>query len=343
MISMVRGGPIRCARTAGELAVLVGLLWSGLCGAQIENPSFETTYEGWPSSRLLPSFWYRVDDPSFNSFCDESWYTDGAKSACLFSLPGRSFQAGQYQSFYQYVDLSGMDVLVFDAMLTGDPSGRFAHFEASVLVDEVPLWSAVVEGVYLAQEIDLSGLPDDVYGEPGWHMIELRLTALEDGTFNESYLAYWDNMMLLTGPRTIEANIVLDPDTLCPFFRGRWIACYIELPAGYDVAKIDESTVTLEEISAVTGVERWARCWSRWWWGRPWGRRWTCANVNRRTIVDRDRDGLPERVVRFDWAAVEAIAKAPQTTVAVAGRLFDGTPFEGTATLRVIEKPHRWK
>ena len=65
--------------------------------------------------------------------------------------------------------------------------------------------------------------------------------------------------------------------------------------------------------------------------------------MNRRTIVDRDRNGLPERVVRFDWAAVEAIAKAPQTTVAIAGQLFDGTPFEGTATIKVMGKPHKWK
>ncbi len=345
MIQEVRKAPITCVRTVGCLAVLAGLFWSSMCGAQIQNPSFETTYDGLPHPRPLPSFWYRIDDPSFNSFCDDSWYTDGAKSACLFSLPGRSFEAGRYQCFYQFVDLTGMGVLVFDAMLTGDPSGQFAHFEASVLVDDVPLWSAVVEGVYLSQEIDLSGLPDVYAGDgyPGWHLIELRLTALEDGTFAESYLAYWDNMMLLTGPRTIEANIALDPDTLNPFFRGRWITCTIELPAGYDVAQIDESTVTLEEISAVTGTERWARCWARWWWGRPWGRRWAHANMNRRTIVDRDRDGLPERVVRFDWAAVEAIAKAPQTTVAVAGQLFDGTPFEGTAKIKVMGKPHKWK
>lgn len=342
MIQEVRKAPITCVRTVGCLAVLAGLFWSSMCGAQIDNPSFEDKrlYDG----RMVPSDWVLVDDRDlFYSYCADSWYTDGTVAACLFSQPGKTFEAGRYQSFCQFVDLTGMGVLVFDAMLTRDPSGRFAHFEASVLVDDVPLWSAVVEGVYLSQEIDLSGLPEDVWGEPGWHLIELRLTALDDGTFAESYLAYWDNMMLLTGPRTIEANIALDPDTLNPFFRGRWITCTIELPAGYDVAQIDESTVTLEEISAVTGEERWARCWARWWWGRPRVQRWAQANVNRRTIVDRDRDGLPERVVRFDWAAVQAIAKAPQTTVAVAGQLFDGTPFEGTATIKVMGKPHKWK
>jgi hypothetical protein len=294
-----------------------------------------------------------VDDYLFfDSYCvlyseeePDSWPTDGTVAACLLSRPGKVFE-GRYQSFWQFVDLTGMGVLVFDAMLEAS-SGPFAHFEASVLVDDVPLWSAVVEGVYLSQEIDLSNLPEvyEMYGlpGPGWHIIELRLTALEDGEFAESYLVYWDNMVLLPDVGTIEADIDLDPDTLNLGSQGRWITCYIELPAGYDVAQIDESTVTLEEISAVTGVERWARRWSRWQWGRPWAHRWAQADMNRRTIVDHDGDGVLERVVRFDRAAVQAIVQAPETTVAIAGELFDGTPFEGTATIKVMGKPHKWK
>lgn len=319
-------------RVTGCVAVLAALLWSGVCTAQITNPSFESTYAGLPYPRPLPSTWARVDDPSFNSYCAESWFTDGAVSACLYSLPEASFEPGQYQSFYQFVDLTGMGVLAFDAMLMADPSGPFAYFEASVLVDDVPLWSAVVEGEYLGQEVDISGLSD-------WHMVELRLTALESGTFDGSYLAFWDNMMLLEGPKTIEAAIDLDPGTLNPWFHGRWITCYIELPEGYDVAQIDESTVTLEQISAVAGAERWARCWARWWWGRPWARQWAWANRTHRTIVDHDRDGIRERVIRFDEDAVRKIVKAPETTVAVAGQLLDGTPFEGTATIKVINRP----
>jgi hypothetical protein len=314
----------------------VALLWSGVCGAQITNPSFEATYAGTPSPRPLPSNWSRIDDPSFNSYCTDLWYTDGARSTCLFSRGGKSFTPGRYQSFYQFVDLTGMGVLAFDAMLTGNPSGVFDHFEASVLVDDVPLWSATVEGEYLGQEVDISGLPD-------WHMVELRITALEGGTFSESYWAFWDNMQILEGPTTIEAAIDLEPRVLDLRSCGRWITCYIELPEGYDVAQIDEATVTLEQISAVAGADRWARRWARWWWGRPWSGRWACANVTRRNVVDHDRDGILERVVRFDRDAVGAIVKAPETTLAVAGQLLDGTPFEGSATIKVIDRHCRKK
>jgi len=323
-------------RVVGGLAVLAAMLWSGVCAAQITNPGFESTYAGLPYPRPLPSNWSRIDDPSFNSYCAESWYTEGVLSACLYSRKGASFEPGQYQSFYQVVDLTGMGVLVFDAMLAADPSGPFAHFAASVLVDDVPLWTATTEGDFLGQEVDITGLSD-------WHMVELRLTALESGKFSGSYLAYWDNLMLLEGPKTIEAAIDLDPRTLDFRSCGRWITCYIELPEGYDVAQIDESTVTLEQISAATGADRWARCWARWWWGRPWAGRWTCADKTRRNIVDHDRDGLLERVVRFDRDKVEAVVQAPETTLAVAGELLDGTPFEGTTTIKVIDNRHGWR
>ncbi|NLH42396.1 MAG: hypothetical protein GX448_11215 [Planctomycetes bacterium] len=336
MIQVSAKVPIIRARAVAYWAVLVVLGWSGVCGAQFLNSSFEATYAGLPSPRLLPSDWSHLDNPSFNSYCTDIWQTDGAYSACLFSLGGKSFKPGQCQSFYQYVDLTGMGVIGFDAMLTANPSGVFAHFEASLLVDDVPLWSATVEGEYLNQEVSIAGLSD-------WHMVELRLTALDSGTFTDSYWVCWDNLSVFEGASTLEAAIDLDPDTLNPFLHGRWITCYIELPEGYDVAQIDESTVTLEEIAAVTGPDRWMRMWSRWWWGRPWAWRWACANVSRRTIVDHDRDGIPERVVRFDWAAVAAIAQAPQTTVAVAGELLDGTPFEGTATIKVIDRPGKKK
>ncbi|MEN6333592.1 MAG: hypothetical protein ABFE01_04980 [Phycisphaerales bacterium] len=323
-------------RVTGCLVVLVALLWSGVCAAQITNPGFESTYAGLPYPRPLPSNWSRVDDPSFNSYCTESWYTEGAVSACLFSLRGASFEPGQYQSFYQFVDLTGMGTLAFDAMLTGNPSEEFSHFEASVLVDDVPIWTATDAGEYLGQEVDISGVSAD------WHMVELRITALESGTFDNSYLAYWDNMMLLEGPSTIEATIALDPGILNLRTCGRWITCYIELPEGYDVAQIDESTVTLEQIAAATGADRWARCWARWWWGRPWGHRWAHADRTPRNIVDHDRDGIRERVIRFDRDKVEAVVQAPETTLAVAGQLLDGTPFEGTATIKVIENRPCW-
>jgi len=43
----------------------------------------------------------------------------------------------------------------------------------------------------------------------------------------------------------IPATIDIDPDTLNLKSMGKWITCYIELPKGYDVTKIDVSTIML--------------------------------------------------------------------------------------------------
>jgi len=43
-------------------------------------------------------------------------------------------------------------------------------------------------------------------------------------------------------------------------------------------------------------------------------------------------------MVKFERAAVQAIVQAPQATMTVKGRLAGGTPFEGTAVIRVLDK-----
>ena len=64
---------------------------------------------------------------------------------------------------------------------------------------------------------------------------------------------------------------------------------------------------------------------------------WATPAANEGNIADRDGDGVPERMVKFDRAAVQEIVQPPEATVTVTGKLTDGTPFEGTATIRVID------
>jgi hypothetical protein len=64
---------------------------------------------------------------------------------------------------------------------------------------------------------------------------------------------------------------------------------------------------------------------------------------NDENIVDHDGDGIMERMVKFDRAAVQATVQPPQATVTVTGMLTDGTPFEGAATIAVVEKGPKQK
>ena len=109
----------------------------------------------------------------------------------------------------------------------------------------------------------------------------------------------------------LEATVDINPQTLNVNSKGNWVTVYIELPEGYDPADIDVSSV---RFAGSVPAER-----------SPTG------------IGDHDRDGTPDRMVKFDRAAVsEQLSPSEEVTVNIQGRLGNGTPFAGTDTIRVI-------
>lgn len=114
-------------------------------------------------------------------------------------------------------------------------------------------------------------------------------------------------------PDEIQATIDIDPDTLNLNSKGKWITCYIELPEDYDVEDIDVSTIKLnDQVPAES---------------RPTG------------IGDCDDDGIAELMVKFDRSAVQEILEAGnEVEITLTGELEDDTKFEGSDTVRVINK-----
>jgi hypothetical protein len=107
----------------------------------------------------------------------------------------------------------------------------------------------------------------------------------------------------------LEATINIDPDTLELKSKGQWITCYIELPVGYDVADIDVDTVLLESLFEVQH-----------------------SDIQKDDVL----------MVKFDRQDVIiyiedilGIIPPDDVTLIVTGELTDGTPFEGSDTIRV--------
>jgi len=177
------------------------------------------------------------DHPSFSSTCTGLWQTDGMLSAGLYSrlsngITTYAFAPGDYHSLCQRMDLTGMSAIVFDVRLIAQPDwGPFEHFEASLLVDGVPLWRETEGGVYLDQRANVSQLT-------GWHLVELRITALDSGAFHLAYWTQWDNIELIEGPTVVKAFVGLDPGTLNLASQGKWITGYIELEEGFDAVLV---------------------------------------------------------------------------------------------------------
>ena len=122
----------------------------------------------------------------------------------------------------------------------------------------------------------------------------------------------------------LSVSIDIDPDTLNLGSKEKWVTCYIELPDGYDVMDIDGASVKLEGISAYIGAEGWAK-----------------AGANSGNIMDHDGDGILERMVKFDGAAVRgylsSLGVSGYTGLTVTGDLVDGPSFEGIDVIRVIK------
>ena len=119
----------------------------------------------------------------------------------------------------------------------------------------------------------------------------------------------------------VPVEVDLDPDTLNLRSRGRWITCYIELPEGYDVNDINVSTVMLDDTVP--------------------------AELSPTEVGDYDGDDIPDLMVKFDRVEVTSyiLANVDMTelfekrfmtiTLTITGYLDDGTPFEGSDTIRI--------
>ena len=122
------------------------------------------------------------------------------------------------------------------------------------------------------------------------------------GTFYGSF--DWATIKYSQEGYVLQSAINIDPDTLSLKSKGKWITCYINLPAPYDINDIKIGTVMLEDIVPA-----------------EWG--------------DIQNDTL---MVKFDRSDMEDYIGVPQESVelTVTGELADGTQFSGSDTIRTI-------
>jgi len=124
----------------------------------------------------------------------------------------------------------------------------------------------------------------------------------------------------LSGPDTyshinlinvIAAGIDIVPNTFNLTSKGKWITCYIRLDEGYDVGEIDPDTILLERRIKPA---------------------WSWFNEQQQVAM-----------VKFKRSKVQEILEPGECELVVTGHLADLTYFEGTDTIRVIDKGHKEK
>ena len=197
--------------------------------------------------------------------------------------------------------------------------------------DRLPHMSSTTNRILFTRDEDLY-----VMNENGSNLVPIT----GDGTNNyatwspdEKYIAYSSGKsgnpdiwkMEAPLPPVLTASVDVDPDTLNLKSEGKWITAYIQLPENYNVSDIDVSSIKLNNTIA--------------------------AETHPTGVGDDDSDGIPDLMVKFnkgaiiyyieqniDWSTPERTKPLIYAVnLTVTGSLNDGTPFEGTDTIRVLK------
>lgn len=237
------------------------------------------------------------------------------------------------------IENTGSDI----EFLNGDPSNRIdLEIEYSSSGGEIEgwgimLWSTSYNGLVLhsGEEFTQTVLydpseyegatPPDFVGDAPYGEATIRLVhwkQMVEGFVYGEFGITETKVTLMWSPPVITATIDIHPRVLNLRSRGKWITGCIGLSESYDVADINVSTILLNDTIPV--------------------------EMHPIRIADKDGDGIPDLMVKFDRAEVisyilanvnmrELIKRRFMTvTLTVTGYLDDGTPFEGSDTIGII-------
>ena len=149
---------------------------------------------------------------------------------------------------------------------------------------------------------DFSGISQDEFGSDGI----VDEPCIIDANNEDRY-----PLMNPWKPPT-SATINIHPNTLNLRSESKWIKGFIELPEGYDVSNINAYSIMLDGTVTVDEAKI----------------------VGNRLIVTFDR----AKVLSLILEAMEFPSSFTVITLTIMGRLYDGTLFEGTDTIRVVHK-----
>ena len=184
--------------------------------------------------------------------------------------------------------------------------------------------------IYIESDINGDGDPDDIVTIsetlPGCYLIKVVSEAGASPTDTFTLVVNRDGItrvlaqdvqiqdipefpFVVTTLDSLSADMEIDPETLNLSSKSNWITCYIQFPEAYYVANIDSSTILLNgEIPPA------------------------------RLFAGDEQDIEQILMVKFDRSALQKIIELGNVDLIVTGELFDGTPFECTDTIRVIDK-----
>lgn len=252
----------------------------------------------------------KLNDESFSGFW-ESAYTTG--------------QPGDVWMMYEWPRPYRLDASIFYCSPATPP-----HLNLPILYN-VEAWvnGAWQEIAYVVntdsnKAIFGNGLQDVVTTKLRVNLIDVRDTdswGRDVATLSE-WQVFGDTAI---GPQVITATVDFDPDKLNFASKGKWVTCYIELPAPHSAEDIDLSTVAIVQV----GEEILDPALFR---------------EGPTEIGDHDSDGVTDLMVKFDRQALIAILQSlgyedgDEVELTVAGELITGENFAGSDVINSLDK-----
>lgn len=224
----------------------------------------------------------------------------------IFRFHGQGLIPNTSYTLIYYPDPWPGDGLICLASGTADYHGHLRHVVGAVKID--------------------GGFPAE-YDENHPDGAKIWLVRSEDVDCNGKMMVGWNpteylfEYELITYPYTegsvdadyeeiapVNAAVRIMPRTLNLKSKGKWITCRIRLPEGYFVRDIEVDTISLEEWIEVS---------------RSHARR-------NRLMVKFDRDAIKDLIEEM------GLEYPVHLELKITGELYDGTPFEGSDTIKVI-------
>ncbi|MGB9778733.1 MAG: NosD domain-containing protein [Candidatus Bathyarchaeales archaeon] len=197
---------------------------------------------------------------------------------------------------------------------------------ASILVGQSVTFTSTVSGGYAPytyqwylNDAPVSGATSETWTftptTSGIYYVYLKVTDAKGSTIQSETAR-------ITVTAFATATIDINPKALNLRSKGKWITAYIELPEGYNVADINVSSIMLNDIIP--------------------------AEPKPIATGDYNNNGVQDLMVKFNRAEVisyilsnvnitELIEERFMTvTLTVTGYLSDGTPFQGSITIKIV-------
>lgn len=181
---------------------------------RILNPSFEANYSG----STTAANWAKTNSGPVNlevsySNTASPLPTEGTRYATLWT-DWTTHSVGEFMRISQSVDFTGINTLMFDAVLTKSNGYDWANaIRAEVRIDGTPVWSSTAMGAHRDQSIDVSALT-------GIHVIDLGCNVIASGTYGAQW-ACFDNLRT-SGTQSYVASGTLVSPLLAPSPLAGW-------------------------------------------------------------------------------------------------------------------------